>query len=521
MHISLIDTDSNWAWGVRMISAVLKREGYKTRLLLMAKSGDHYSQSELAQLESSVRDSDVIGISCGSGGHMRARTLLAHLRPLGKLLVWGGIHATLNPKECAQSADLVCVGEGEGMIVDLVRQLESSRTWTDILNVAYCVGERFVANPIRPLIEKMDELPLLDFSCEDELHLDDGKLVKNTSTYHFAHHEIPFVGSRGCVFHCSYCCNGRLQEIYRGAGKYVRKHSIAECVNRPTILNQKFFPDAKYIFFVDDDFLDRTAPELEEFARDFPAKAGLPFECNVSPVRVTRERIELLKRAGVWRIRMGVESGSEHTKKMVYHRAMPNSAVERASAVLAQYPEIVRAYYFIIGNPFEEQQDLLETIRLLLRLPAPYFVQVFNLIFFPGSDLFQRAVEAGLIGGMADCGYDLHYRGGFKYKFHPWKRKNLYLNTIIFMMDGKVTRHRLGLLPRFLVPWLVKPRVLKLCEKSMLLPNLMIAAKLHLLEARTLLGGAIKRVIRDPKIVYSPRAFVRDKFRQVFGTGSA
>ena len=504
-----------------MISAVLKREGHHTRMLMMAKQGDGYSESELAQLASSVRGSDVIGVSCGSGGHVRARNILQSLRTLGKLLVWGGIHATLNPKECAEYADLVCIGEGEGMVVDLVKRLESGRSWTDIPNVGYSDGERFIANPIRPLIERMDDLPLLDFSCDDEWHLEEGTLASNTSTYHFAHHEIPFVGSRGCAFHCTYCCNGRLQEIYRGAGKYVRKHSIAECVNRPATLKQKFFPDGKYIFFVDDDFLDRTIPELEEFARDFPAKAALPFECNVSPVRVTRERIELLKRAGVWRIRMGVESGSEHTKKMVYHRAMPNSAVERASAVLAEYPEIIRAYYFIIGNPFEEEQDLLETIRLLLRLPSPYFVQVFNLIFFPGSELFRRAVEAGLIDGMADCGYDLHYRGGLKYKGHPWKRKNLYLNTLIFMMDGKATRYRLGLLPRFLIPWLIKPRLLKLCGKNSLVADLMIATKLQLLRARTLLGGAVKRVIRDPKIVYNPRAFVRDRFRSVFGTGSA
>jgi radical SAM superfamily enzyme YgiQ (UPF0313 family) len=43
---------------------------------------------------------------------------------MGKRTVWGGIHPTINPEECAQYADVICRVEGEGFMLDLLRRLE-------------------------------------------------------------------------------------------------------------------------------------------------------------------------------------------------------------------------------------------------------------------------------------------------------------------------------------------------------------------------------------------------------------
>ena len=437
MRITLIDTDSTWAWGTRMISAVLKSHGHQTRIVLMNSDKPGYSVVELDAVDSLAADSDLIGLSCHSKGSDKARVVLQRLNHLGILTVWGGIHATLNPEECAEFADMVCLGEGEGMIADLVSALTSGSDWRTVQNLTYKQGDGVVRTALRPLCSRMDDLPFLDFSCSDEFYLKEERFERRPDMSDLAHEGIPFLGSRGCTFRCTYCCNGKLREIYSGGGNYVRKHSIEQCIERPAIL-RKFLPDGKYIFFVDDDFLDRTQEELQKFANDFPSKVGLPFECQVSPLRVRREKIDLLAKAGVWRIRMGVESGSERTKREVYGRPMSNEAVVRASDILSHYPDIVRAYYFIIGNPFEERDDLVETIRLVLRLPAPFFIQPFNLVFFPGSVLYERAVAAGLIKGREDSGYDLHYREGLQYSGHAWKAKNLYLNAVMYMMEGKV-----------------------------------------------------------------------------------
>ncbi len=477
-----------------------------------------YSEPEVEQLRDLVSDSAVLGISCCSGGSERARQILESIHIPGQVTVWGGVHATLNPEECASFADVVCLGEGEDMIVDLVHQLEGHQDWTAVRNAAYKKGDSLIRNPLRPLVQNMDELPPLDFSCTDEFHLEEGVVVRKTDLSHIATEEIPFVSSRGCVFRCTYCCNAKLKKVYDGAGYYVRKNSIAECIDRVALIHERYFPKGKYIFFVDDDFLDRKMQELKEFAETFPKKVKLPFECNVSPLRVNAERIDELVKAGVWRIRMGVESGSERTKREIYDRAMPNSAVIRASEVLARHPKLVRAYYFIIGNPFEQREDLTETIQLVLKLPAPFFVQVFNLIFFPGSTLYDRAVSTGMIHGKSDSGYELQFRGGFTYEGHAWKRKNLYLNCLMFMMEGKVTRRRLGALPRFLVPWLLNPSFVAFNERHLALAKAMIWIKMRFLKVRTKVGTTVKRVFPHPEAIYNPGMFLRNSLREMFAS---
>ena len=520
MRITLIDTDNEWALGSRMISAVLKNHEHQTRIVLMKSDRQAYDGNELCALESLAADSDLIGVSCHSVGSDKARAILQHLKHLGIPTVWGGIYATLNPEECAELADMVCLGEGEGMIADLVTSMASAADWHSVQNLAYKDGDKIIRNPLRPLVHRMDDLPLLDFSCTDEFYLADGKLARRLDMSVFAQEGIPFLGSRGCTFRCTYCCNGKLREIYVGSGNYVRKHSIEQCIERPAILRKKL-PTGKYVFFVDDDFLDRTTDELQRFAAEFPQQVGLPFECQVSPIRVKEEKIALLAKAGVWRIRMGVESGSERTKREVYGRPMPNEAVMRASEILSRYPYIVRAYYFIIGNPFEEQDDLLETIRLVLRLPSPFFIQPFNLIFFPGSKLYEKAIAAGFIQGKQDSGYDLHYREGLKYSGHWWKEKNLYLNTLMFLMEGKVTRTRLGSLPRFLVPWLLNPRFVRFNDRHPALAKTMIWLKTRLLTFRSKVGIAVKSVFPHPEAIYHPSLFLRKGLQQVSGIGQS
>ena len=39
--------------------------------------------------------------------------------------VWGGVHPTIAPDECAGVADYVCVGEGEGAILELANTLDA------------------------------------------------------------------------------------------------------------------------------------------------------------------------------------------------------------------------------------------------------------------------------------------------------------------------------------------------------------------------------------------------------------
>lgn len=512
MRIVLIYTNRDrWPLGMRSVSAVLKKAGHHTRIILMGSSSEFYSRQTLREVKDLVKDSDIIGISCLSRGFGKAKQVIKCLRSLKKLIIWGGIHATMVPEQCVESADIVCRGEGEGMMLELVERLEEGRDWKDMANAAYKDNGGIVLNPLRPLISNLDELPLVDFSCEDEFHLTNRGFVQVSHVDDLPSSqpgEMVFIGSRGCLFQCTYCINAKLKELFSGKGRYFRKMSISKYIERIRALKQ-LLPKTKYIWLIDDDFFARSVDELREFSEEFPKQVGFPFECETSPMDITQEKMDLLVKAGLWRIKMGIESGSERTKKEVYKRYMSNEAVMRASRIISGYPQVVVYYFFIISNPYEQREDLTQTARLILDIPRPFYVIIYNLVFYPGTVLYDRAVRDGLIEGSRDSGYELDTRGGLQYKKHVWKSKNLFLNGLLFLMEGRSNRYRLGLLPRSLVPALLHPKVVDFGEKHPATIKGMISLKMFTLFLRKHGARCLKLLLSDPTSVYNLGKFFK------------
>ena len=201
----------------------------------------------------------------------------------------------------------------------------------------------------------------------------------------------------------------------------MRKVSITKYVEQAKSL-KKYFPDSKYFYLADEDFFARKAEEMREFSEKWPEQVGLPFECMASPLQISEEKMELLVKAGLWRVDMGVESGSERTKKEIYNRHMSNEAVMRAAQIINKYQQVVPYYFLIIGNPYEENEDILETIRLVSEFSPPFYLRTYNLVFLPGTLLYDFAVRDGIIDGKKDSGYDIDFLAGLKYENHPCRK---------------------------------------------------------------------------------------------------
>ena len=90
-------------------------------MLFLPYPGDHYPDHVVAQVVDQVRGADLIGISTLAYSHRRTRQLAAALRPLGIPVVLGGVHCTFQPENAIQDADIVCLGEGEESLVELLR----------------------------------------------------------------------------------------------------------------------------------------------------------------------------------------------------------------------------------------------------------------------------------------------------------------------------------------------------------------------------------------------------------------
>ena len=465
MHITLISVDDEkWASGIRSISSVIRESGHKTTMIFAGSSEAPINQLAIREIAERAGDSVIIGISSMSRGAARAKQLIEGLRPLGRLIVWGGIHPTLFPEDCVSHVDLVCRGEGEEFMLDLVERVAMGRGFADIPNGAYLSNGQVVLNDVRPPISDLDPLPLLDYSFENEYILDQSvTLIPNTKMRE-KEGNILFSGSRGCNNNCAYCSNSQLKLIYRGKGTYVRRMSIPHFIKAAKEY-LRLFPKASCFYFTDEDFFGRPVEEMREFAEKYSIQVGKPFECMAAPNQINDEKVALAVKAGMFQIDVGLESGSEEIRLRVLDRHITNKVQMRAANAISRYAELSVNYFLIIGNPYEGRQDLLEGIHFIEKIPFPYSLTTYNLVFLPGTKLYSKACDDGIIKGVVDSASNLDFLGGFDYRTHEWKKKNIYLNSILSLMNGKSTKWRVGSIPRCIFPFLCSPQVVDFCEK--------------------------------------------------------
>jgi radical SAM superfamily enzyme YgiQ (UPF0313 family) len=137
--------------------------------------------------------------------------------------------------------------------------------------------------------------------------------------------------------------------------------------------------------------------ELTEFATRWREEVGIEF-CiyGVIPTYVQRDKVEILTWAGMNRVRMGIQSGSERILKF-YKRPTPVARIEQAAAALAEFADyqINPSYDIIVDNPVETRQDVIDTLELIYRLKKPFTLNIFSLRVIPNTSLEQQMIAEG------------------------------------------------------------------------------------------------------------------------------
>jgi radical SAM superfamily enzyme YgiQ (UPF0313 family) len=106
--------------------------------------------------------------------------------------------------------------------------------------------------------------------------------------------------------------------------------------------------------------------------------------------------IERLVKSGLHRVKFGIESGTDHIRNQVFGRPGKNSEILQLAREISKYNVKVR-YDLIIDNPYDSEESLKETIRLLLQLPPPRRFNLYSLQYFPDYPLTLRALKDGHI----------------------------------------------------------------------------------------------------------------------------
>ena len=388
------------------LAGVSLQAGHETSILdLSLRDAPHAHFSSVCRREGP----DLIGFTFATASVPEIVTLveLARKEAPEAVLTGGGCHGTALPEATLEETglDIVVIGEGEATLSDLIRDgSPGARTsrMDEIPGICYRAEGVVTRNAPRTLLPDLDALPFPAWSLYDlgaYRRIDPlwrKAPVGNIET------------SRGCVGRCCFCVSNLV------FGRRFRRKSIGRVVDEIEAMLEVGFSE---IHVQDDGFLIQLE-RGKEICREILRRGfSFPWELynGVRLDQIDTEFLDLARRAGCYRIRVGVETGDpdllEATGKGLTlddirrgFRALRRSAIETVGM-------------FVIGLPGETEQTMQRTIDFAIEI-APDIAKVSIVMPFPGSSLYRQWSESGAIFDYGWSHYDLHNRRNFVYR-HP------------------------------------------------------------------------------------------------------
>lgn len=401
MSVALISLYDHFSEGNRSIHGVLNRDGIESDLIFfhsldfIVHPPSPESFDALANLLANLKP-ELVGISIRSQFWWMAVKIARRVKEeLGVPVVFGGVHPTLDPEESIEVADIVCQGEGEAAMPELVRRLRQGKPIHDIPGLWSRKNGEIVRNGPTIAVENLDDLPLpvtdrsYSITMKGEARRFD-MLFDNDSQYYYI-----VSASRGCPFSCSYCCNTTLKSLLDKKENYLRRRSVKHLFEEFHFVLEKL-PNVKVINFLDEVF-HPPKQWMDEFVERYPKEVGRPFSLMTHPGYINEQWIETLMKAGIGlMLNFGLQSGNERVRKEVFNRHVSDKKVDELIELMNRY-SFLKLVDIIVDNPFETPEEFRDTALTVFRLRRPVVLNVYFLMYFPGLAITDRAIEEGYI----------------------------------------------------------------------------------------------------------------------------
>ena len=333
-----------------------------------------------------------------------------------KLIVMGGINARTQLKRYFDvGADIICLSEAEGAIVDIGNTLrKGSRDFSHISGIAFVRDGRIQINPTGVIDDDLDKLPipardLLPLERIWEINRPHGGVTKIGDLFK----PQPYVSmqtSRGCPYDCDFCHISGEKEpgaITGNIGKF--RYQSVERVERELYSIKELGGD--YIYIEDDSLLakKKRAQSIFKMLVKFGFKIGDVNGINLSHLHkndgagrivIDEEMLETMAEAGFNRLSFPVESGSQriidkYVAGKISHTTYNISALIRKANSLG----IEVSSCYLIGYPDETYEELVQTLKTAKEhLDAgSMYVNLTMVTPFPGTRLYDDAVANNLL----------------------------------------------------------------------------------------------------------------------------
>lgn len=328
------------------------------------------------------RDTRLVGISVNSFTVSAAAALVELVRARSSaVILLGGAFPSASPVRALEliAADAVIQGEGE---YPMLAVMESIARGEDPCraDIAGLIPRSLPAGVVLRQHVRVDNLDELPFPAYD--------LLPPLSAYRTRARKRPvaaLVTSRGCAYDCSFCSKDVFQ-------RKVRFRSAENVLAEIDELNGKF--GVRQLDILDDNFLQneqRVAAILEEIIRR-KYNFAINLQTGIRTEMLDDEMLRLLKRAGVFKLAFGIESGDSELLR-IHNKSLDLARVETVINKAKRLGFIVYGF-FIIGLLGETEQGFQKTLAFARKLDLD--VANFCLALpFPGTELYQMVKERG------------------------------------------------------------------------------------------------------------------------------
>ncbi|MCI4348383.1 MAG: B12-binding domain-containing radical SAM protein, partial [Thermoplasmata archaeon] len=350
----------------------------------------------------------VVGVHTKTLTMPRALEIAARARAEGAFPVAGGPDAATRPDRYLNAGfEAVVPSEGENTLVEVATRIRDGVPLAGCAGVLVSPEGRTVRGPSRPFLRNLDELPLPAWDLVDmEAYL--SAWERRTGERRAA-----VLTSRGCPFDCSWCSKPTFGRTYR-------QQSVDRVLNELRALHHRYRVD--YVRFCDDVFgVDRHWLEslLQRMLGEGP---HLQFECLARVDLLKADLLETMKAAGLQRVYLGVESGSQKMLD-VMNRGTRLKQIEHVAESLRAHQ--VRQFWFLmLGYPGETLEDIDATLGLFRRFsPEEYSVSI--AVPVPGTR-FYESVKDRLRGPARTTrgsgGVSLLYEATYPESLYRWQQ---------------------------------------------------------------------------------------------------
>lgn len=358
-HVYLMQQNTQAPMGLLYLASVLEKIGNSVEIVRL-------DIADQEQWEKGIPDADLYGISAVSLDYNTAKDIAKVLKKRKKPIIIGGYHVTADLQNVLKNDlyiwDSICVGEGENIILEVVKDFENK----SLKKVYYSKLEPDINKfpfPARHLINEQGS----------NIFAYDRHYVENRLS-------TVLVSSRGCPFLCSFCGTQAMWE------RNVRFRSIEN------IMEEIDFCIREYgirQFRMSDDVFTLNKKRTLGLMRHLSTRK-IHWKCSTRTDCIDLEVLRSMRDAGCEEIAFGIESVDPNVLRLLNKKT--NVEKDREALFLTHKVGINTRLLLMIGTPGETIETVDKNIEFLETTPYTCTsLTVFKPL--PGSDIWKNPAK--------------------------------------------------------------------------------------------------------------------------------